>query len=218
MTASVVGTETVETGQSGLFVVVVGPRGAGTGSVCATLAELLRLRGQTVQAVTDPSNMGWGRLPYAEKSRLHSRAVALHLAAGRYANLANEVVPALERGAWVVSNGYIQSSLVLEQFAGLSVAETWSYNRHVRQPDLSVYLRRGAEAIALQRVGATRLSRPEAIQAAERELRLYGEACEFLEARGWPQEVVRWRGQTAEQLAERIVARLEAFDRCQGDN
>ncbi|WP_163508366.1 dTMP kinase [Fodinicola acaciae] len=135
------------------------------------------------------------------------------IAADRYAHLEHEIIPAMDAGQWVLSDRYVQSSLVLQCLDGLSAAEIWSYNRYVRRPDLSVYLSETADRIASRLAERQQLSRLELAGSPERELRLYREAYEFLQARGWTQVVVRCRGQVPAQIASRIVTHLDRLSK-----
>lgn len=198
---------------SGLFVAIEGPNGVGKTTICAELAAQLRERGRPVHATTEPSGTPLGRLLRSGEATLRGRALALGIAADRYAHLEQEISPAIDAGQWVLSDRYVQSSLVLQRIDGLSVAEIWSYNRYVQRPDLSVYLCETAERIASRLVERPQLSRLEMAGSPERELRLYREAYEFLQARGWTQVVVRCRGQAPAQIASRIVTHLDRLSK-----
>lgn len=198
---------------SGLFVAIEGPNGVGKTTICTELAASLRERGWSVHATSEPSGTPLGRLLRSGEATLHGKALALGIAADRYAHLEHEVIPAIDAGLCVLSDRYVQSSLVLQRLDGLSVAEIWSYNRYVRRPDLSVYLTESVQQIASRLGERPHLSRLETIGSPQRELRLYREAYEFLQARGWTQVVVRCRGQAPAQIASRIVTHLDRLSK-----
>ena len=111
----------------GLFIVFEGIDGSGKSTQIARLAEHMRDRERTVVLTREP-----GGTPAAEAIRaivldpahagLDDRAEALLFAAAR-AEITQEVIaPALERGAWVVCDRFIDSSLVYQGIArGLGV-------------------------------------------------------------------------------------------------
>ncbi|WP_163511607.1 dTMP kinase [Fodinicola acaciae] len=199
---------TSKTDVRGLFVAIEGPNGVGKTTVCAELAAQLRERGLSVHPTTEPSATPLGRLLRSGEATLQGRALALGVAADRYAHLEGEVGPAVDAGQYVLSDRYVQSSLVLQRLDGMSVAEIWSYNRYVRRPDLSVYLSESPERIAVRLAERRQRSRLETAGSPERELRLYREAYEFLQAHGWTQIIVKCRGQTPARIAHRIVTHL----------
>jgi dTMP kinase len=78
---------------------------------------------------------------------LNGRALALAIAADRYAHLDSGVIPLLDDGHHVVSDRYVQSSLVLQRVDGLSLTEIWRYNAYVLPPAVSFYLADQPEVI-----------------------------------------------------------------------
>jgi dTMP kinase len=122
-----------------MFVAVEGPNGVGKSTVAAALAAALGGSGREVLLTAEPTRTALGELVRALESELEPRALALACAADRYHHLTSEVLPALRRGAWVVTDRYVQSSLVLQRLDGLDLAEVWQYNKHVTVPTLSVY-------------------------------------------------------------------------------
>src|SRR6266702_953614 len=150
------------------------------------------------------------RLPRrAEPSRAaDGRAVAHAVAAGRYAHNEAEVIPALRAGKIVITDRYVQSSLVLQRLDGLRLAEIWSYNAHVTVADMSVYLEDDPEVIAARLRQRPALSRLEAQGSPARELALYRAAFRFLARRGWPQARIDCQGLVPDGVAAAIMARL----------
>jgi len=133
----------------GLFVVFEGGDGAGKSTQARLLAETLRSRGHEVVLTREP-----GGTPAAEAIRdvvldprhagLDDRAEALLFAASRGEHVASLIRPALARGAVVVSDRYMDSSIAYQGVArGLGaevVAEINLWATRGLLPDLTVVL------------------------------------------------------------------------------
>ena len=110
-----------------MFVSLEGPDGVGKTTQAALLAERLRAAGLEVVQCREPGGTGLGERVRAvlldPQVTMGDRAEALLFAAAR-AEITQEVIaPALERGAWVVCDRFIDSSLVYQGVArGLGVA------------------------------------------------------------------------------------------------
>jgi dTMP kinase len=190
------------------FIVIEGPNGVGKTTVATRLAERLQRRSSSVHVTREPSHTALGELIRSAESYLSGRALALAVAADRYAHLEQEILPALRAGQDVISDRYVQSSLVLQRLDGLSLAEIWSYNAHVLVPGLSVYLEDDAAVIAERLRERPILSRLEIEGSPTRELALYQDAYRFLERQGWPQVFIDCHGVDAVGVAGKIADHL----------
>lgn len=133
----------------GLFVVFEGGEGAGKSTQVTELADDLRTTGREVLVTREP-----GGVPSAEAIRelvldsrfqgLNSRAEALLFAAARAEHVAQLIRPALSRGAIVICDRFIDSSLAYQGVArGLGVQtiadlSTWATDGLL--PDVTVVL------------------------------------------------------------------------------
>ncbi|WP_262283301.1 dTMP kinase [Micromonospora sp. MA102] len=135
---------------SGLFVVFEGGEGAGKSTQLAALADRLREQGRDVVVTREPGATGIGErirslvLETSGDEAPSPRAEALLYAADRAHHVATVVRPALIRGAVVISDRYVDSSLAY-QGAGrtLPVQEvSWlsSWATGGLKPDLVVLL------------------------------------------------------------------------------
>ena len=105
----------------GRFLSLEGGEGAGKSTQSRALAERLRLRGLDVVETREP-----GGSPGAEAIRtllLHEQqwtpeAEALLFAAARADHVANTIRPALEKGSWVISDRFLDSSIAYQGGAG----------------------------------------------------------------------------------------------------
>jgi len=109
-----------------MFVSLEGPDGVGKTTQAALLAERLRAAGLEVVQCREPGGTELGERVRSvlldPQVTMGDRAEALLFAAAR-AEITQEVIaPALERGAWVVCDRFIDSSLVYQGIArGLGI-------------------------------------------------------------------------------------------------
>ncbi len=152
----------------GRFVVIEGLDGAGTTTQCAALARALRAQGREVVTTREPSDgpIGTmirqaltGRLSLSQgKGPLTPETLALLFAADRVDHVASQIEPALNRGAVVLSDRYLLSSLA---YQGAQVPIGWvaEINRRARTPGLTLFLEIEPTAAAKRR--AARGGNPE---------------------------------------------------------
>lgn len=133
----------------GFFITVEGGEGAGKTTLIARLAEWLAEQGYEVAVTREP-----GGIPIAESIRavildknntaMDPRTEALLYAAARRQHLAEKVLPALNRGAVVLCDRFVDSSLAYQGHArGLGVDAVWDINRFAvdgTMPDLTLYM------------------------------------------------------------------------------
>jgi dTMP kinase len=192
-------------------VVLEGLDGAGTTTQCGALAEALRGQGEEVVQTQEPSPGPVGtlirqaltgrlRLPGAG-GPLTAHTLALLFAADRADHLAAVIEPGVARGAVVLSDRYLLSSLAY-QGAEVGVAWVAELNRHARTPDLTLFLEVSPAQAAGRRRGrgaAEELYEAEAVQrrthaAYRRAIRLRrkaGERVVVLDGGGPVAEVTR---------------------------
>jgi dTMP kinase len=157
---------------SGAFVVIEGGDGAGKSTQCRLLAESLRARGLEVVPTREPGGTPTGEairevLLGAASHGMAARTEALLFAAARAEHADVLIRPAVARGAVVVSDRYLDSSVAYQGAArGLGeerVAELSLWATEGLLPDLTVLLD-VLPAVGLRRAGdANRMeAEPEA--------------------------------------------------------
>ncbi|MCR2823353.1 dTMP kinase [Lederbergia panacisoli] len=123
----------------GLFITMEGPEGAGKTTILQKLAKELGERKFDVVLTREP-----GGIHISEQIRqvildpnhtaMDSRTEALLYAAARRQHLIEKVVPALERGAIVLCDRFIDSSLAYQGYArGLGIEEIFTINQFAIQ-------------------------------------------------------------------------------------
>ena len=98
----------------GQLIVIVGPKRVGKSTTAQHLARRLG-RDREVSWTTEPTSTPFGELLRSRESILSGRAYALALAADRVMHFDSEITPALQKGHLVVTDRYVQSSLVLQR-------------------------------------------------------------------------------------------------------
>ena len=150
----------------GLFIAIEGGEGAGKSTHAKRLTEYLESLGHEVLLTREP-----GGTPTAEKIRkilldpeivdMPDQAEALLFAASRADHAANLIRPALERGATVISDRYIDSSVAYQGFSrGLGAEKIrdlslWATGNLI--PDFTIYLDVPAEASEKRMDGTDRM-------------------------------------------------------------
>ncbi|MFD6754703.1 dTMP kinase [Micromonospora gifhornensis] len=203
---------------AGLFVVFEGGEGAGKSTQLAQLAERLRAEGRDVVVTREPGATGVGTRIRSlvldnntDDEAPSPRAEALLYAADRAHHVATVVRPALSRGAVVISDRYVDSSLAY-QGAGrtlpvdeLSWLSSWATGG--LKPDLVVLLdidpRAGLTRVAERSRTADRL---EAESLAFHERVRY--AFLDLAAADPKRYLVLDAGHPVDQIAERVADRV----------
>lgn len=135
------------TGPRGLFVAFEGGDGVGKTTQQALLADHLRAQGRDVVVTREPGDSRIGpqvRAIVLDGGELDPRAEALLFAADRADHVAHVVRPALERGAVVLVDRYVDSSITYQgEGRGLGREQIAAISRFATQgllPHLTVVL------------------------------------------------------------------------------
>lgn len=149
-------------GLTGRFITLEGGDGAGKTTQAELLEEWLRARGLEVVRTREPGGTSLGRqlreLLLHGDEPIDPRAEALLYAADRAQHVAQVVRPALERGAIVVQDRYIDSSLAYQGAGRVlkvdDVRRLSSWASGGLQPDLTVLLDVSPELAVERRANA----------------------------------------------------------------
>lgn len=196
----------------GVFVTVDGPGGVGKSTVTAAVAKLLRSQGITVHQTREPTDTELGNLARHGTEEYQGLAMVCLIAADRYQHLTTEIRPAITRGAVVLCDRYITSSLVLQRIDGLTVESVWEMNRRADRPDLSFILTGDPGVIARRLASRGAHSRYEHIPGSSSyEHTLFAEAATFLTEAGFNTLVLDTTHTEPETLAATIAAKVTAL-------
>ena len=133
----------------GLFIALEGPEGSGKTTQATRLAERLRQQFDAVIVTREPGGTVAGERIRAilldqMECAILPETEALLLAAARAQHVGEVILPALERGAAVVCDRFVDSSLAYQSGGrGLPLSEVLAINRMATmglQPDLRVLL------------------------------------------------------------------------------
>lgn len=107
----------------GKFISLEGGEGVGKSTQLTALQEALRGRGLTVVTTREPGGSPGAEairtlLLQGEEARWSPRAEALLFAAARTDHIDKTILPAIDRGEWVISDRFIDSSLAYQGEAG----------------------------------------------------------------------------------------------------
>jgi dTMP kinase len=134
--------------QNGLFITFEGPEGAGKTTVISKIYDRLKVEDRQVILTREP-----GGIRIAEKIRtvildrdnieMDAKTEVLLYAAARRQHLVEKVIPALNNGAIVLCDRFIDSSLAYQGYArGLGIDEVLQINQFAignTMPDLTVF-------------------------------------------------------------------------------
>jgi len=189
-----------------LFIAIEGLDGSGGTTQTQLLADWLRSRGHSeVLTTAEPSTGPVGAFirqaldPSQPESCIGDGVLPYLFAADRRDHIDREIVPALQRGAVVITDRYYHSSLAYQSLA-IGLPEVAALNDRFQMPDVTVFLHlEPEECLArIQRRGQT-MERFEALdrlrqisdayEAVIVHCRAKGERIERVSASGTPQEV-----------------------------
>jgi dTMP kinase len=193
---------------STLFIAVEGPHRVGKTTVAGLLADRLAERSTAgVHLTCEPTRTPLGQMLRRSEEVLHGRALALALAADRACHVEAEIIPRLDDGLHVITDRYVQTSLVMQRIDGMDLSEIWSYNRYVL-PATTFYLENAADVIRGRLTQGPALSRLAATGSPEKELKLYREAATYLRRHDWQQYTVDCHGREPDEVVSVILRQL----------
>jgi dTMP kinase len=199
----------------GRFVSLEGGEGVGKSTQARALAAALRTRGHEVIETREPGGSPGaeairGLLLAGEADRWGARAEALLFAAARADHVDRTIRPALDRGAWVICDRFLDSSIAYQGGADGLGADTIRALHAIGSegllPDRTLLLAL-PDAIAAARETARDAGRPDRFGARDSAYHARVTAGFRALAEAEPD---RWRIVDAEGAADKVTARLLA--------
>lgn len=167
----------------GIFITFEGPNGVGKSSLLDGIVNQLAKSdfGVDMLRTKEPTSSPLGQFVRVAEEDYRGRILACLVAA----DLENEVLPALQEDKIVLSDRYIESSLVLQRLDDLDIEFIWGLNSQICIPDLSVILTASAEILEQRLSQRSSFGRFERTKSRAEELNYYLEAVEFLSKHGF---------------------------------
>ena len=201
---------------SAVFIAMEGLDGSGGTTQTGHLAEWLRTRGQSEVLITcEPSTGPVGRFirdtlnPDHEASVIGDSVLPFLFAGDRRDHLDREIIPALQRGAAVITDRYYHSSFAYQSLA-VGMPMVAGLNERFRAPDITIFLDlEPSESLArIEARGETR-ERFEALDRLRQIQEAYYAVLVHCRARG--EHIVRIDASgTVEEVHALVVASVEA--------
>jgi dTMP kinase len=195
----------------GILVTFDGPNGVGKSSLINVVADLLNISGLGALITKEPTNSALGQFIRANEENYQGKILAYLVTLDRYFHLVNEISPALEDGKIVLSDRYIESSLVLQRLDGLDCEFIWDLNKHFYFPELSVLLTAPVEVLEQRLSTRDSLTRFERQRSRREELDYYLDAANYLSKRGFNMMTIDNGTEPIEKNAAIIVNKILAM-------
>lgn len=168
----------------GIFITIDGPNGAGKSSFIKELSNKIS-QTSPVYLTREPSPTQFGDFVRTNEQHLRGLPYAHLIWSDRHFHIQNFVLPELNGGKIVISDRYIESSLVLQSFDGVHIEDVWALNQDFIIPDVSVMLYADPEILADRLSQRNFLTNFEERMTREQEVAAYKTAVDFLSRRGY---------------------------------
>lgn len=194
-----------------IFITIEGPNGVGKTSFIKKLKENLS-DDYLVFTTKEPSNSEFGNYVKKNENCLHGMTYAYLIAADRCYHLEKYIEPALNTNDIFISDRYIESSLVLQKYDGVTIEDIWRLNCKFRIPDLSIILLSEEKNLEDRLNEREKLSYFESKITRYEEIEGYVEAATFLKNKGF--NIVLLNNNTQKDLygniniIERMIVKL----------
>ena len=168
----------------GIFICVEGPNGAGKTTFIAELYNILK-KNYNVFLTKEPTNTDFGILCKNAEGTLDELLYTYLICADRCNHIKNEILPHIKKNEIVISDRYIASSLVYQNFNGVPTDIVWDLNKHFLVPEINIFIFANKEILADRLSKRSYFSTIEKIMTREEELKRYIQAKNFLSKKGY---------------------------------
>jgi len=197
--------------RKGILVTFDGPNGVGKSSLVSKVADLLNATGVDALKTVEPTNSSLGKFIRANEQNYHGRVLGYLVAADRYFHLESEILPALKNSKIVLSDRYVESSLVLQKLDGLDFDLIWELNRFAYVPELSIVLTASVDILEQRLSKRTSLTRFERQYSRRNELDYYLKSANYLSNLGFNVMLIENGSASIEINAEAVVTKILAL-------
>lgn len=167
-----------------IFISVEGPNGAGKSTFIRELSS--KLSGLFPVVLTrEPTETPFGEFVKSNEGGLKGMEYAHLIWADRYYHVQQFILPLLAEKKIVISDRYIESSIVLQGFDGVPADQVWELNKDFIIPDISIILLADDELLAERLQQRDILSDFEKRMTRRQELEGYRAAADFLAGKGF---------------------------------
>ena len=197
-----------------MFITFEGPNGVGKTTVIRAVSKRLSELGFNVLVTKEPTKSKLGNFLNKSEKFCDGKPLACIAAADRYFHIEKKIQPALSAGKLVLSDRYVESSMVLQRLDGCSMEFIWRLHADILIPDLSIILMANPSVLSQRLVfRGGKFSRFERSAARAQELCFYKEAGGFLSNKGFNVLFLKNESHNVEKLAYGIVCRIQKLYR-----
>jgi dTMP kinase len=175
----------VSTKYSGLFISVDGPNGVGKSTLIDAIKRHLIRKNLRVHLTKEVTPTPIGKFVRDYHKTYHGKTLAFLLAADRQNHIENDILPALRNHDVVITDRYVDSSLVFQRLDGVELSFLWKINADFLKPDLSILVVAPAEVITSRMASRNTFDRFEGSFSRADEIRLFKKAAAFLQKKGF---------------------------------
>lgn len=154
----------------GFFVAIDGPNGVGKSTLMAAIKNKMEAAGYTVYTTKEPTDTELGGFIRKFAENHSGKSLACLVAADRYEHISNEITPKLKKGALVITDRYVLSSLILQEMDGVSNTFILDLNADIVKPDLQLAIFANEEVLQKRLADRTVLTRFERGNQSNKEL------------------------------------------------
>lgn len=184
---------------------VDGPNGVGKSTLIKAIRQNLTQQGHRVYLTKEVSNSSLGKFIRHKHRDYSGKTLAFLLAADRQNHLDRDILPALQKYDIVITDRYVDSSLVFQRLDGVPMPFVWKLNEDFLKPNLSVVVLAAAGIIVSRMARRTSLDRFEQEFGRIDEIRLFKAAALFMEKNGF--NVLRYdNGKNSVEIGAKILA------------
>ena len=196
-----------------LFITIEGPNGVGKTTFIDSLTKALAPR--TIYTTKEPTSTDFGRYVKNNEGTLRGKSYAYLISADRCNHIGNEIIPALRKYDIVLCDRYVESSLVLQHYDGVSLDFIWKLNEDFLVPNLSIILIAQSDNLSSRLSQRKFLSRFEKEISRNEEVELYLNAYNFIEQKGFNPIILN--NDTMENLSNNIIKVKQLISFIEGD-